>query len=85
MRTKNTEIETHWTDYASKALVGRKIVKVRYLTDEEMEDMGWYSKPIVLQLDDDTLLFPSADDEGNDGGAIFFCNQETSDGVIPVI
>jgi hypothetical protein len=85
MRTKKNEIENHWTDYAKKALVGRKIVKVRYLSDGEMEHMGWHHKPIVLHLDDDTLLFPSADDEGNDGGAIFFCNHETSDGVIPVI
>jgi hypothetical protein len=84
MSTKQ-EIETRWTAYANKALRGRRIVAVRYLTDEEMEDMGWYSKPIVLQLDNGTLVFPSADDEGNDGGAIFFCSEEDPNGVIPVI
>lgn len=83
--TTKPEIERHWTKYAKDALVGRKIVRVRYLTDEEMEDMGWYSRPIVMQLDDDTLVFPSADDEGNDGGAIFFCTKENPNGVIPVI
>lgn len=84
MTTKN-EIETRWTAYAKKALVGRKIVAVRYLGDEEMEDMGWDSNPIVLQLDNGTLVFPSADDEGNDGGALFFCSEEDPNGVIPVI
>lgn len=83
--TTKPEIERRWTLYAKNALVGRKIVRVRYLTAEEMEDMGWYSNPIVLQLDDDTLVFPSADDEGNDGGALFFCNKENPNGVIPVI
>jgi hypothetical protein len=84
MQTK-TEIETRWTAYAKKALLGRKIVRVRYLSDEEMEDMGWDSKPIVLELDNGTLMFPSADDEGNDGGAMFYCSEEDPNGVIPVI
>ena len=83
--TTKPEIERKWTLYAKNALVGRKIVRVRYLTAEEMEDMGWYSNPIVLELDNGTLVFPSADDEGNDGGALFFCSHEDPNGVIPVI
>ena len=61
----------YWNSYGNKHLKGRKIVGVRWLSPEECEDMGWYSRPIVIQLDDGTLLFPSQDDEGNDGGALF--------------
>ena len=55
----------------SKKLVGRKIVLTRYLTDEEVTDMGWDQKAIVIFLDDGTYLFPSRDDEGNGAGALF--------------
>ena len=46
-----------------------------------MELMGWYKRPIVFQLDNGTLCFLSADDEGNDGGALFYGEN----GVIPTI
>jgi len=52
------------------ALEGRKIVHVRYMTQEEADGWGWYSRPIVMLLDDKTFLVPMRDDEGNDGGAI---------------
>lgn len=53
-------------------LVGRTIRAVRWMDEEEMKEMGdWFSAPIVIQLDDGTLLWPSADDEGNDAGALF--------------
>ena len=49
-------------------LYGKKIVGVRYLTEEETEASGWYSAPIVIELSDGSALIPQADDEGNDGG-----------------
>lgn len=52
-------------------LVGKTIKEVRYLNQEECNDMGISRAPVVLQLDDNTLLWPMADDEGNDGGALF--------------
>jgi hypothetical protein len=56
-------------------LVGRKIVKVRAMQQEEMDLFGWYesmgSVAIVIHLDDGTLLVPSADPEGNGAGHIF--------------
>jgi hypothetical protein len=33
--------------------------------------MGWARRPLVIELDDGTLMFASRDDEGNDGGALF--------------
>lgn len=61
----------YWTDYAKDRLVGRTIKLVRYLSAEETDALGWYCRPLVIQLDDGSILFPSKDDEGNDGGALF--------------
>jgi hypothetical protein len=52
------------------ALEGRKIVDVRYMTKKEADHWGWYNRPVVIRLDDNTFLLPMRDDEGNDGGAI---------------
>jgi len=53
-----------------KGLVGRRITAVRWMTKKEQKDMMWYCRPVVLQLDDGTLMWPQSDDEGNDGGAL---------------
>ena len=61
----------HWWEKAEKNFVGKKIVAVKYMSSDECNDMGWDSAPICLLLDDGTYIFPSRDDEGNDGGALF--------------
>ena len=68
-----------WIDEAKKQLLNRKIVDVRYLTIEEMEDLGWYERCVVMILDDGNMIYPSQDDEGNGAGALFTCdpNQPT--------
>jgi hypothetical protein len=83
----NNEIEAinRWTDTANSVLLNRKIVNVRYLTDDEMDAFGWRYKCIVLTLDDNTLVFPSRDDEGNDAGALHYLPEHNGAGVIPVI
>ena len=78
------DVDKHWTDYANKHLVGRTITQVRYMSKEETEPMDWFSRPLVIHLDDGTMLFPSKDDEGNDGGALFGQNKE-EDLTFPVI
>jgi hypothetical protein len=70
-----SEVETKWNKRA-KALEGRKIVKVEYLTQEEADDLGWSSRPICIGLDDGSWIYPSMDDEGNDGGALFSSKPE---------
>lgn len=79
----NVDLEKQWIKTAEKQLLGRKIVKVRYMSQEEADDMGWYKRPVVFQLDDGNVIYPSADDEGNDGGALFTNNNE--DPVLPVL
>jgi hypothetical protein len=75
--------EKKFTELATKQLLGRKIAAVRYMTKKEADDLGWTSRPVVLQLDDGNLIFPSQDDEGNGPGSLFTNNQEN--GTIPAI
>ena len=71
----------YWTNQAKEVLLKRTIVDVRYLNDAEMEDMEWYSRPLAIFLDNGEHLIISADDEGNDGGAIFY----GTNGVLPTL
>ena len=57
--------------------MGRKIVKVEWMTEGESENIGWDSKPLCMQLDNGTWIFPMRDDEGNDGGALAVGEDET--------
>lgn len=72
-----------WIDIAKKQLLGRKIVEVRYLEDEEMESLEWHERCVVMVLDDGNILFPSRDDEGNGAGALF--TNDENNPVLPVI
>ena len=84
MKTQE-EITTYWVEKSNSILKGRTIVNVRYLNDDEMELMGWYKRPICFVLDNGTLCIPSMDDEGNDGGSLFYQEQGKELDVLPVI
>ena len=71
--------EKQWTKYAKKHLKGRTIIQLRYMTDKEADGIGWVSRPLVLQLDNGSIIFPSQDDEGNDGGTLFGQNRDNED------
>jgi hypothetical protein len=51
-------------------LVGKKIINVRFMTKKEAQGSGWDKKPLCIFLDDNSVLIPQSDDEGNDGGAL---------------
>ena len=68
-KTKSKKLT--WEEKISKQLVGRKIVQVRWMTKEEADGLDWHKRPLVMVLDNDTVIYLSADDEGNDGGAMF--------------
>lgn len=72
-----------WTKTANDMVAGKKIVAARYMTDNEMQTLGWDTRAVVLQLDDGNLLFPSQDDEGNGAGALF--TNSDKDPVLPVL
>jgi len=60
-------------------LEGKTIRNVRRMSDEEAQNFGWYSKPIILEFEDGTILLPSKDDEFNDGGAMYFADYNSKD------
>jgi len=59
----------------STEFVGRRIVEVRVMSNEELEAEGWDAQQFgsvpVFVLDDGTLIYPSRDAEGNGPGELF--------------
>jgi hypothetical protein len=72
------EINTRWTKIAEKQLLNRTITSVRYMTDKEQLDMGWYKKSLIIELDNGLLIYPSADSEGNDAGVVFTTDKDNN-------
>jgi hypothetical protein len=70
-------VESEWR----KPLLGRTIVNIRQLQEEEYESFGWYhggSDPaIVVFLDDGSFFIPAADPELNGPGFLLVEPVET--------
>jgi hypothetical protein len=60
-----------WGERCAEVLVGKTIKSVRYMHICEKKDMGWFKKSLVIFFTDGSFIFPSADNEGNDAGALF--------------
>ena len=56
-------------------LAGKTIASVRYMTEQECKEFMWYKRPLVIRFTDGSYIIPQMDDEGNDGGAMFFQNE----------
>ena len=85
-KVDEAKVERRWTKVAQSVLLGKKIVKVEYLTKKECENWMWYNRPIAFQLDDGIWVIVQSDDEGNDGGALYYTNVEGKfSDVIPVL
>lgn len=56
-------------------LCGRQIADVRPMTLEELAGEDWsmwsHEPPVVIELDDGTLIYASCGDEGNGPGTLF--------------
>ena len=71
------ELNERWEATANKILLNRKIVKIKWLTEDQAEqEFGWRKRPVMLILDDGTEIVPQMDDEGNDGGALLWINPK---------
>lgn len=82
---KDKDIRTKWAEKAQEAFVGKRVSRVRYLSDTEMRALGWVESVLVLEFEDGTLIFPSRDDEGNGGGAMFGQGPSNEELLFPVI
>lgn len=54
-------------------LLGRMITRVRLMTRKEMREKGWGDhghQPVVIVLEDGSILYPARDPEGNGPGVI---------------
>jgi hypothetical protein len=81
----NAELRAQWTEYARKHLVGRTIVAVEYMEDDECRDLDWSEAPVMLTLDNGTKLVPMRDDEGNGAGTISGEDREGQALLFPVL
>ena len=82
-KMSDNELTKYWNDKISKLLVGKRIVKVEYMSKKDAEDLGIDFRPVQIRLENGVWLTPMSDDEGNDGGAIH--TNINSDAVIPVL
>jgi len=84
------EMYKRWNTEARSVLVGRTIAKVQYMDDSWADQLGfddYMARPVMIQLDDGTLLIPLRDDEGNGGGAIEYLRTKEGQesGLLPTL
>ena len=63
------------SEFQAVPLVGQKIVEVRPMTTEEMENEGWdvhahMEIPAAIVTEKGTVIFPMRDPEGNGPGCL---------------
>ena len=86
MNGKNKEyakIVKHWNKIANDMLKGQVVKACRYMTEEEISDMDWSGAALIIEFESGLAIYPSADDEGNDAGALFTTNKAND--TLPVI
>jgi len=79
------QIDIYWNIKANNLLLGRKIVKVEYMSKAECNDMYWDDAPVCIQLDSGVWIYPSQDDEGNNGGALFTSAKGNYESCLPTM
>lgn len=72
-----------FVEQARAQLVGKRITNVYYMEPPDADAFLWHKRPIVIELEDDQLLIPQADDEGNDGGALLVGSKDYPTLVLP--
>lgn len=69
-----------WNRIATELLIGQKVKRVCYLSDDEIEHMGWDARSVGIEFESGLVVWISQDDEGNGPGSLF-----TSDDKVPVL
>ena len=73
-----------WTTEAEKVLLNKRIIKVEYMSLKESDDYMWNNRPVSFVLNDGTRIIAQMDDEGNDGGVLWYGTKD-NEGVLPVL
>ena len=79
-----TKVTKRWTKIAEDVLLGRRILKVEYMSSKECNEYMWYKRPITFILDNGTRVIAQMDDEGNDGG-VLACLTDKAEEILPVL
>lgn len=82
--SNQAKLKQQWENDFKDLLVGQKIKSIKYQTDKEVDNLGWYSAALVIEFENGTKIFASQDDEGNNAGALFV-EKEGDVYVAPVI
>ena len=82
---KRFSIPMDSNEYDFKHLIGKKIIDIKFLNDEDCKDRYWSKKPLSMTFDDGSKLIPMADDEGNNGGSMCYKGTKWERGVSEVI
>jgi len=82
---RTDSLKRRWRREAERRLLGRTIVKVRWMLSVEQYDCGWDHAAVVLVLDNGLAVWPAADDEGNDAGALYGIDLDGNNFTLPVI
>ena len=70
-------VKKQWCATARKWLVGYTVTNVGYSNEDD-----WCAQSLCIQLErngNKILLIPQSDDEGNDGGSMYYQDENTSD------
>jgi hypothetical protein len=77
------ELQNQWQKDCNAFLKGKTIKQTFYLPKKNADEMGWFSRPLVILFTDGSYMYAMSDDEGNDGGAMFTSSKDLP--VIPVL
>ena len=83
-QTSKEKLSKQWEQIISEQLVGKKIVQVRWMTKKEADANYWDYQPVLLILDDGSILCPMSDDEGNNAGSLIHLGGK-QERIIPVM
>jgi len=68
---QTNDLKAKWEKDVLTFLKGKRITSVAYMTNEEVDNFGWYESTLEFTLNDGGILTASSDDEGNSAGTWF--------------
>jgi len=55
----------------TNAFIGKRIISAGYMTDKEMTQLGWRKRTLIIKFEDNTIMYASNDNEGNEAGVLY--------------